>query len=137
MVCSLCEGGSDGLCDVCEAKITKPYQLKLTDVECQLAEAQAELAPSNPQETLLGAIRNLQQAYLSADGNCETLEAKLAEVMTGLAALSPTLANDPRPVDALDALRVVAAEYTALVQDHAKLEGKLAEAVHRTRLPER
>lgn len=54
------------------------------------------------------------------------LERQLAEVMIGLVALSPTLANDPRPVDVLGALRVVTAEYAALIQDHAELEGELA-----------
>lgn len=66
--------------------------------------------------------RTTKERYLVA------LEAKLAEVMTGLAALSPTLANDPRPYTIEDALQVVAAEYAALIQDDAKIEDELAEA---------
>lgn len=49
------------------------------ELKRQLDEALTVLAPANPEETLIGAIRNLQQAHLSADENCEVLEAKLAE----------------------------------------------------------
>ena len=56
------------------------------------------------------------------------LERELTNVTTGLIALSPTLANDPRPVGITAALAVVAAEYASLIQDHADLERRLAEA---------
>lgn len=44
----------------------------------QCAEALRVLNPASPQETVVGAIRNLQQALLSEQGNVQTLEQKLA-----------------------------------------------------------
>jgi hypothetical protein len=47
-------------------------------LEAELAEARRILNPTCAQETLIGAIRNLQQAHLSEKGNAELFEAKLA-----------------------------------------------------------
>lgn len=39
------------------------------------------LDPANPEETLVGAIRNLQQAALSAAGNCDTMERRVVRLL--------------------------------------------------------
>lgn len=49
-----------------------------------LAEARAELNPVFSDETLIGAIRNLQQAHISERGNAETLERIVNIVQTKL-----------------------------------------------------
>ena len=58
--------------------IVDARDIRIAALERELAEARALLAPVCADETLLGAIRNLQQAHLSEKGNAEQAEAALA-----------------------------------------------------------
>ena len=55
---------------------------ELRKIEAMTSEARAILNPVCTEETLIGAIRNLQQAHLSTAGVVELLEELLADVAT-------------------------------------------------------
>ena len=62
MVCSLCEGNGDGLCDACEDRITKSYRVKIAELERQLAEALTQLSYERERNQL-----NVAMAYEERD----------------------------------------------------------------------
>jgi hypothetical protein len=73
-----------------QAEQVKIYQtLNAQHVELlrQRDTARALLSPNCAEETLLGAIRNLQQAHLSEKGNAEQAESTLASLRAELASL--------------------------------------------------
>ena len=65
--------GGEATCDIQTRSANEIQRLRR-----ELAEALRQIAPSNPDETLVGAIRNLQQVALANEGNVETLETMLA-----------------------------------------------------------
>ncbi len=82
--------GNRNACDLCHCcgeqhhdggEPGEHVEARIAKLEAERAQAMKELSPACAGETLVGAIRNLQQAYISAQGNADTLEARLEVVV--------------------------------------------------------
>jgi hypothetical protein len=77
---ALCEAENDNLQIECERQVKRADTLSASHeaLTQELAQARTVLNPNCAEETLVGAIRNLQQAHLSEKGNAEAAEAQVA-----------------------------------------------------------
>ena len=78
----LCEDAAndlDAALDMIETAYAEGAAQERARARAELDEARQLLSPNCAEETLLGAIRNLQQAHLSEKGNAEDAEAKFQQ----------------------------------------------------------
>jgi hypothetical protein len=95
----------------------------IAEREAEIAQAMAALNPANSEESLIGAIRNLQQAHLSEAGNVETVESILAGVEAERDALRDALTDLVRQLPQDERL----ADYNLDQAEAAMLFGEQAE----------
>jgi hypothetical protein len=73
----------------------------LAALQAEHQQAMKQLNPACADETLIGAIRNVQQAYLSQSGNIETLEAKLQTLQAEHQQVLAQIRRLPNPITAI------------------------------------